>query len=98
MFNLKPKAKPHELDNAIESLILELAGTEETDEKYSTVVTSLKTLMELRIADRTANRKPAMSPDVIGAVAGNLLGILSILHYEKAEIVTSKALGFVRKI
>ena len=98
MFNRKPKAEPHELDTAIESLILELAGTEETAEEYSTVVTSLKTLMELRSADRTANRKPTVSPDVIGAVAGNLLGILSILHYEKAGIVTSKALGFVRKI
>lgn len=98
MFNRNPKAEPHELDNAIESLISELASTEETDEQYPGIVTSLKTLMELRIADRTANRKPAMSPDVIGAVAGNLLGILSILHYEKAGIVTSKALGFVRKI
>jgi hypothetical protein len=30
-------------------------------------------------------------------IAGNLLGIVLILGYEKANIVTSKAIGFVIK-
>lgn len=38
-----------------------------------------------------------ISPDTLLVVGGNLLGILLILNFEKAEIVTSKALNFVLK-
>ena len=38
-----------------------------------------------------------ISPDTLLVVGGNLLGILLILNFEKADIVTSKALGFVLK-
>ena len=38
-----------------------------------------------------------ISPDTLLIVGGNLLGILLILNFEKADIVTSKALNFVLK-
>lgn len=38
-----------------------------------------------------------VSPDTLLVVAGNLLGIVLILTYEKANIVVSKALNFVLK-
>jgi hypothetical protein len=38
-----------------------------------------------------------VSPDTIAVVAGNLLGIILILGYEKADVITTKALGFVLK-
>jgi len=38
-----------------------------------------------------------VSPDTILIVTGNLLGILLILKYEKLDIITSKAIGFVLK-
>lgn len=38
-----------------------------------------------------------VSPDTLLVVAGNLLGILLILTYEKADIITSKALNFILK-
>jgi hypothetical protein len=41
-------------------------------------------------------RKP-VSPDAVIAVVGNLLGIYSILGYERVNVITSKALGFVTK-
>lgn len=38
-----------------------------------------------------------VSPDTILVVAGNLLGILLILKFEKLDIITTKALSFVLK-
>lgn len=38
-----------------------------------------------------------ISPDTVLVVAGNLLGILLILTYEKADIITSKAINFILK-
>lgn len=42
-------------------------------------------------------KRNKISPDTIAMVAGNLLGIALILNYEKAGVITSKALGFVLK-
>jgi len=36
-----------------------------------------------------------ITPDTLLVVTGNLLGIILILHHEKVDIITSKALGFV---
>lgn len=38
-----------------------------------------------------------VSPDTLLVVAGNLLGILLILTYEKADFITSKAINFILK-
>lgn len=39
----------------------------------------------------------SVSPDTVLTVAGSLAGILLIISYEKADILASKALGFVLK-
>ena len=41
--------------------------------------------------------KVVISPDTLLIVGGNLLGILLILNYEKLDIVSSKAVGFILK-
>lgn len=38
-----------------------------------------------------------VSPDTIAIVSANLVGILLILYYEKLDVVSSKAIGFVLK-
>lgn len=38
-----------------------------------------------------------ISPDAILAVVGNLAGIALILNFERMEILTSRAIGFVMK-
>ena len=66
--------------------------TVESDE-YTTLVARLEVLTRARsnLKDRT------VSPDSLIAAVGNLAGILSILHFEKFGVVTSKALNFVTK-
>jgi len=45
--------------------------------------------------DEMLRHRLKISPDTLLVVAGNLLGILLILNYEKADIITSKAMNFV---
>ena len=56
-------------------------------------VSEVLALMERR--DELKSKKKSVSPDTIAIIAGNLLGIILILGYEKANVITTKALGFV---
>jgi hypothetical protein len=96
VFTLTRKTETHPLDETIESLISEIAGMSAGDELYTAAVASLKTLMEIRTADKAAGR--IMSPDAMTTAAAHLLGIVMILGFEKANVITSKGLSFVPKI
>ena len=95
MFNRKDE--PHPLDDVIEHAISELEGMDAGSEERTRAVESLKTLMELRAADK-ASKKFNVNPDVITAGAMQLVGIFAILGFEKANVITTKALGFVPKV
>lgn len=81
------------LEKQIDRLVNELSHMEVTDEAYSKKLGIVERLEELRGDQQKA--KQSISPDTIAIVAGNLLGIILILNYEKIGVVTSKALGFV---
>jgi hypothetical protein len=97
VFNRTRKPELHALDSNIASLILEIEKEESGTEKHTTMVASLRTLMELRNADKALVGANRISPDAIAAVAGNLLSIGLILGFEKAHVLTSKSLSFVPK-
>lgn len=98
MFNRKPAETPHALDETIASLISEIQESVSGSEQHTTMVSSLKTLMELRNADIATAKPATITPDAIVTVAGNLLGIGLILGFEKAHVITSKSLSFVPKV
>lgn len=52
----------------------------------------IMSLMERR---RTLGDKRRISPDTMLIVGGNLVGIIMVLGYEKANVLTSKALGMI---
>ena len=99
MFDRTPK-KPeaHELDVTITNLISELAGAETGSEEETRIAGAIKVLMEIRIADRADSRRPVLSPDAIASIAASLLGIGLILGFEKANVITTKAVSFIPKI
>lgn len=79
------------------NLELEIDGVIETmtsiapySEEYNVAMNNLERLYKLK------NERKVKS-DTVMIVAGNLLGILLILGYERANIITTKALGFVMK-
>lgn len=98
MFLRNPPIETHPLDETITKLISKLEGMEAGSEEYSKAVVSLQTLMELRAAEQAVAKQHLVSPEKIADIAANLLGISLILGFEKANVVTSKGLGFVPRI
>lgn len=74
---------------ALKQLIDEPLGTDEYDRK----VDQIAKLYDLK--KQSASDK--VSKDTLYTVCANLAGILLILNYERAHVVTSKAIGFVMK-
>lgn len=95
MFAIRRKPKTHSLDDVIEGQISFLKGQDEETELYGEGVRQLKTLMDLRARDR-GDREPVSNGQLLG-IAANLLGIFSILSFEKTNVITTKAIGFVHK-
>lgn len=75
-----------------------LSDMDPLDDDYATVLKHVKTLTELEPAPPKPAEKKTVSPDVIVSGVVSLAGVLSILHFEKLGVITSKALGFVHKI
>lgn len=97
MFNRNRLDESHPLDDAIENLISGADGLDDGSEEQARAVESLKTLMELRAADK-ASKKFHVNPDVVTSGVMQLLGIVAILGFEKANVITTKAIGFVPKV
>jgi hypothetical protein len=79
------------LDNAIDKVFTEMSGESSDSEEYSKMVEQLVRLYSLK------PKSKRVSPDTLAIVLGNLLGVLIIVGYERAHIMTSKATNFVLK-
>lgn len=93
MFNQNQPEKTH-LEEVIDSVLSDLEGEDAGTEKYAQMADQLVKLHALHIAER----KPRISPDVKATIAANLAGILVIVGHERTHIVTTKALGFIKKL
>lgn len=94
MFNIiTKKDKRTNLEKEIDSVIESMSHHKADTKEYAAMAKNLETLYKAKSNER--NRY--VSPDAIAMVAGNLLGIVLILGYEKANVITSKALGFIIK-
>ena len=93
MFNTKPTPDPG-LDAVIADCEAELKSHPSDSKEYKECLGRYKDLQALR----AANQPSGLSPDTVLFAATNLLGIVLIVGHERAHIVTSKALGFIRKL
>lgn len=89
MFNRKPKDK-QPIDHAIDATFDAYTPYDEDAHKH---LKSLKQLYALRNQDK----RKGPSSDTILMVAGNLLGIAMVVGHERANVVTSKALQFIKQ-
>ena len=85
---LTKKDKRTVAEKCVDKKIEELAGKMESIEEVKDVVG----LMESR-----SPKKEKIKKETLILVAGNLIGILLILCFERLNIITSKAIGFVMK-
>ena len=95
MFTPKPIPKPTKLDEAIDSLLDEMKGFSGDDDEYAVMVNQLVKLYSLQPPPEVKQR---LSPDTLALISANLVGILIIVAHERANVVTTKALTFVRKL
>lgn len=93
MFTRKTQQKTG-LDKVIDALLDRMAETAPTDDEYGKMLDQVSKLYKLKEFDS----KKRVSPDTLVLVAGNLVGIVLILGYEKANVITSRAIGFVMKL
>lgn len=90
MVNIFQK-KESKLDEPIDELLRHLAGMEPGSEEYSKTLTHVERLIKLQCEERGER----VSMDTLAVVAGNLLGILTIVAYEQKHVMVSKALGLI---
>lgn len=81
------------LEITLDSELIQLRELNPTSKEYEKTLETVSKLHRMKQDDKPAT----LSPDTVAVVAANLLGIMLILKYEKFDIVTSKALGFVMK-
>lgn len=89
----RKKPEPTKLDEAIDVLLDRMLETGDPD-KYAKMVDQLSKLYKLK----EVHAPKRVSPDTLAIIAGNLIGIVLILGYERAGVVTSRAIGFVLKL
>ena len=81
------------LDKAIDSVLREMESLTADSPEFERMVNQLDKLYKMKQSVAPAR----ISPEVVLTVAGNLAGIGMILGYEKANVITSKALNFIIK-
>ncbi len=94
MLLTKRKDKRTELRKEIDENIQTLREMD-FGEDYEKQLGIVERLSKIEIETKKVTIK--VSPDTIAIIAGNLLGIALILGFEKANVLTSKALGFVMR-
>jgi len=96
MFAKKPPSPELvKLNEAIADIYASMAGFECHEDEYEAATTQLVKLIKLK-----KEMEPSWRPsaDTLALIASNLVGIAMIIGYERTNVVTSKALGFVTKL
>ena len=92
---IKITFKKHDkLKIAIDNLLDEMEQYPKSSEEYATMTDQLQKLYETNLANKTSNHKLKETGMI---VAGNLAGVLAIVHFEQLGVITSKALPLLMK-
>lgn len=81
-------------DKEIASVLDRMSKDKAETDEYTTMVKNLEVLARAKSYEKDNTLKP----EHILPVAANLAGILLILNYEQAHVITSKALSFIFKV
>ena len=93
MFWSKAKPEEVELTDAIRMVHTRMKVVGPDSEEYTKPIAHLESLMEMK----SQSRSTRPSADTVLAVAGNIVGILVIVAYEREHVLASKAINFVMK-
>ena len=85
------KDKRTQTEKYVDTQIEELAKYTESSEDVKDVLELMEKRRDLKV------KKDRIKPDTLALIAGNLGGILLVLHYERFNVITSKAVQFIIK-
>lgn len=94
MTTINPEGAKITLDDMIDSVLLQMDSKTADANEFVIMCDQLEKLYKMKASER-GNR---VSADTVVTVAANLVGILTILKFERLDIITSKALNFLPKI
>lgn len=93
MFISKERPETH-IEAALERAISELANHAVESAEYGQIMNQIEKLHAMKESEKPSR----VSKDTWAMIGANLTGILLIIHHERADIITSKALSFAQKI
>lgn len=85
------KDKRSYLEVEIDNLLKTMLTMDPCSEDYKAISENLERLYRLKAVDSNKT----VSADTIALIAGNLIGLVLIMSFEKTNVITTKALGFV---
>jgi hypothetical protein len=88
----KTQNDPSHLEKVIDNTLTKLEDHDPTSDEFAIVVDQLTKLNQL-----LPTKEPWVKPEVLITAGANLAGILAILNFEKFNVITTKAIGFVVK-
>lgn len=90
----KPDPLNAQLDAAIERVMTLMSDESPSTDTYEQMNNQLQKLYAIK----NENRSRRVSPDTLANICANLLGIGVVVGYEQKHIITTKALGFIKKL
>jgi hypothetical protein len=90
--DLMPELKHSYIDNEIARAVLLLQDHDVDSKEYEVILRRIETMHKLREEDKPKHP----SPDTVLTVTANLIGIFMIIRHEELNVLTSKALSFIR--
>lgn len=80
------------VEDLIDYVMSEMSNTAPGTDEFGKMADQLTKLTALK------PEKPRVKPETWATIGANLAGIIMVLHYERAHVVASKAIGFVSKL
>jgi hypothetical protein len=93
MFTMKAKAEKTGLEEARDTLLIELKNFQADADEYTKMMVHLKTLSELIKAESHER----LNPNTVALVSGNVVIALMVIGFEKTNVVTTKVVPFLLK-
>lgn len=93
-----PRVSPNiaRSDEVIEDIISRMKDLEPESKEYASATDQLVKM--IKIQEEVTTPEDRISLDTMVTVGAQLLGILLVLNFERANVITSKALGFITKL
>jgi hypothetical protein len=98
MFNKQTDINADSLKHAIERLFDQLSTTPVDDPKYALIRAEINELYPNRETDAKVASTKRMTPDAKATILANLAGIVMIVNYERAAVLTSKAITLIKTL